>query len=69
MIAGFALRFGILLQLFVQAAFVLAAQANLRPEPRMAPAFWLCLAAYMGTTLILVVRMIWRFMRVPKESI
>ncbi len=68
MIVSFALRFGILVQMFVQAAFVLAAQANLSPEPRMSQAFWLCLAAYLGATLILVIRMIWRFARVPRET-
>jgi len=33
MIVSFALRFGILLQMFVQAVSILAAQANLRREP------------------------------------
>lgn len=67
MIVSFALRFGILIQLFLQATFVLAAQANLQPEPRMSPAFWLCFAAYLGATFILVIQMILRFMRAPRE--
>jgi uncharacterized membrane protein len=67
MIVSFALRFGILIQLFIQATFVLTAQANLQPQPRMSPSFWLCLAVYLGATFVLVIQMILRFMRTPRE--
>ncbi len=68
MLASFAVRFGILLQLFLLAVFVLAAQANLKSEPTMPAAIWLCLAGYVGATIVLAARMIWRFMRIPREA-
>jgi serine/threonine-protein kinase len=68
MLASFALRFGILLQLFLLAVFILAAQANLNSQPRMSGAVWICLAGFLGATIVLAARMIWRFMRIPREA-
>ena len=68
MLTSFALRFGILVLLLLQAVFILASQANLEPEPRMSAAIWLCLAGYLGATLVLTARMIWCFMRLPRET-